>query len=91
MILISLKTKPEIESKVVSYLKMNEIDSLNIGGGNFFVLSKRYPNDVLENCKNYLKLSGIRYAKNMLVVSPMLNVAFLKSDFDKLKKYYEIK
>lgn len=89
MVLISIKAKPDIENIVTKYLNMNEIDYLNIGGGNYFVLSERCPNDVLVNCKNYLELLGIKFIKNMVIVSPILNVDFSKTEFDRLKKSYK--
>ena len=89
MVLISIKAKPDIENIVTKYLNMNEIDYLNIGGGNYFVLSERYPNDVLVNCKNYLELLNIKFIKNMVIVSPILNVGFSKTEFDRLKKSYK--
>lgn len=90
MVLISIKTKPDIENIVTKYLNMNEIDYLNIGGGNYFVLSERCPNDVLVNCKNYLELLNIKFVKNMVTVSTILNANFSKAEFDRLKKSYTL-
>lgn len=90
MVLISIKTKPDIENIVTKYLNMNEIDYLNIGGGNYFILTERCPNDVLVNCKNYLELLNIKFVKNMVIVSTILNANFSKAEFDRLKKSHTL-
>lgn len=91
MHLIALKVKLDIEDKAVQYLKMNEIDSLNIGGGNFFVLTDRQPNEVEEMCKKYFKLCGIKLVKNLVIASPLLNFNFSKVEFNRLKETYEVR
>ena len=91
MHLVALKVKLDIEDKAVQYLKMNEIDSFNIGGGNFFVLTDRQPKEVEDMCKKYFKLCGVKLTKNLIFVSPLLNFDFYKAEFDRLRKAYEIK
>lgn len=88
MHLISMQIKPEIVEVLTKYLKTNEIDAFAICPGNYFILTERYPNDVLVNCKNYLKLLDIKFVKNMVIVSPLLNIAFSRAEFDRLKKSY---
>lgn len=90
MQLISMQIKPEITEVITKYLNINEIDVFAVCPGNYFILTERYPNDVLVNCKNYLELLNIKFIKNMVIVSPILNANFSKAEFDRLKKSYKL-
>ena len=61
MHLISMQIKPEITEVITKYLNTNEIDVFAICPENYFILTERYPNDVLVNCKNYLELLKLFY------------------------------
>ena len=89
MHLISMQIKLEITEVITKYLNTNEIDVFAICPENYFILTERYPNDVLVNCKNYLELLNIKFIKNMVIVSTILNANFSKAEFDRLKKSYK--